>query len=264
MITTLKPMGQFEPLSAIAFSPVPSQIKLVATDMDGTLTRRGRFTTDLLQGLERLNQAQISVIIVTGRSAGWVQGLAHYLPMAGAMAENGGVFFPGPNAPAELLVDLADIPSHRQGLAQLFHRLQQRLPNLQPSADNPFRLTDWTFDITGLAQTELGWLAQTCQDEGWGFTYSTVQCHLYRAGQSKAEGLQRTLRRHYPEVSLQEVITVGDSPNDESLFNQEIFPHAVGVANLKDYQDQLIYRPTYLTEAPEVDGFLELVDLLVD
>ena len=232
--------------------------------MDGTLTRRGSFSADLLRGLERLHHSPIAVIIVTGRSAGWVQGLAHYLPIAGAMAENGGVFFPGPNAAAELLVDLEDIPTHRQQLAQLFHHLQQRLPNLQPSADNPFRLTDWTFDITGLTQAELDWLAQTCQDRGWGFTYSTVQCHLYQAGQSKAEGLLRMLRRHYPDISLGQVVTLGDSPNDESLFNQEIFPHAVGVANLKDYQAQLSHHPAYITASPEVDGFLELVHLLLN
>ena len=86
-------MDSFEPLSNIAFSLEPAQIKLVATDMDGTLTRQGHFTSDLLQGLEQLQQASIAVVIVTGRSAGWVQGLAHYFPMAGAMAENGGVYF---------------------------------------------------------------------------------------------------------------------------------------------------------------------------
>lgn len=231
--------------------------------MDGTLTRQGYFTADLLRGLEELHRAHIPVIIVTGRSAGWVQGLAHYLPIAGAMAENGGVFFPGPNAPAELLIDLKDMPAHRQHLAQLFQGLQQQFPALKPSADNPFRLTDWTFDITGLTQHDLARLAQTCQTKGWGFTYSTVQCHLFQLGQSKAAGLQQVLYRRYPNIALQDVITVGDSPNDESLFNRQIFPNAVGVANLKDYQEQLTYFPAYVTESSEVDGFLELVDLLV-
>jgi HAD superfamily hydrolase (TIGR01484 family) len=256
-------MGQFEPLSTIFISPQRSQIKLVATDMDGTLTRQGQFTADLLQGLERLHQACIPVVIVTGRSAGWVQGVAHYLPVAGAMAENGGVYFAGVQATADLLADLPDISIHRQHLAAAFEQLQQRLPKLEPSRDNPFRLTDWTFDITGLTQADLDWLEQACQAAGFGFTYSTVQCHLYPPGQSKAAGLMQVLQQHFPNISPREVITLGDSPNDESLFNQALFPNAVGVANLKDYWDHLTHRPAYLTNGAEVDGFLELVEILL-
>jgi HAD superfamily hydrolase (TIGR01484 family) len=256
-------MAQFEPLSALPFSLDLAHIKLIATDMDGTLTRQGRFTAELLQGLDRLGQANIPVVIVTGRSAGWVQGLAHYLPIAGAMAENGGVYIAGANAEAELLTDLLDLSIHRQRLAEVFEELQQGFPHLTPSCDNLFRLTDWTFDVAGLTQPDLDRLKHTCERAGWGFTYSTVQCHLYPPGQSKAVGLQQVLNRHFPEITPQQIITVGDSPNDESLFDRNLFPHAVGVANLKDFWPQLRYHPAYLSTNPEVDGFLELVDVLL-
>lgn len=256
-------MDSFEPLSNIAFSLEPAQIKLVATDMDGTLTRQGHFTPDLLQGLEQLQQASIAVVIVTGRSAGWVQGLAHYFPMAGAMAENGGVYFAGANAEAEVLLPLPDRATHRQQLSELFDQLRQHFPHLTASIDNPFRMTDWTFDVAGLTQADLDALAQLCRTAGWDFTYSTVQCHLFKPGQSKAAGLQQVLIRHFPDITPQQVITVGDSPNDESLFDRARFPHGVGVANLKDYWPQLTHRPTYLANAAEVDGFLELVDVLL-
>ena len=52
--------------------------RLIATDMDGTLTQQGKFTASLLQSLEDLSVANIPVLIVTGRSAGWVTGLASY------------------------------------------------------------------------------------------------------------------------------------------------------------------------------------------
>jgi HAD superfamily hydrolase (TIGR01484 family) len=92
-------MGESQPLTLAEFLTPKSTLKLIATDMDGTLTRQGKFTADLLLGLERLRAAHWPVVIVTGRSAGWVNGLAHYLPIAGAMAENGGVYFPGTTAP---------------------------------------------------------------------------------------------------------------------------------------------------------------------
>jgi len=50
-------------------------LRLIATDMDGTLTQQGKFTAKLLQSLEELRAADIPVLIVTGRSGGWVSGL---------------------------------------------------------------------------------------------------------------------------------------------------------------------------------------------
>ncbi|MBE9113176.1 HAD family phosphatase [Nodosilinea sp. LEGE 07298] len=251
-------MGEVQPLPPRGFSPA---IKLLATDMDGTLTRQGKFTAALLSGLEQLQGQGFPVMIVTGRSAGWVNGLAHYLPVTGAMAENGGVYFPL-NAAPELLVDIPDLVAHRQQLSEVFTQLQRRWPQLHESDDNRFRLTDWTFDLKGLTQLDLDEMAQVCQGLGWGFTYSTVQCHLFTLGQSKATGLLQILERHFTAISSAEVLTLGDSPNDESMFAPALFPYSVGVANVKDYWDRLTHRPTFVTQAAEVDGFLELVNLL--
>ncbi|MGB3201243.1 MAG: HAD family hydrolase [Nodosilinea sp.] len=252
-------MGDVQPLPTRGFSQT---IKLLATDMDGTLTRQGKFTAALLSGLEQLQALGLPVMIVTGRSAGWVNGLAHYLPITGAMAENGGVYFPLNGAP-ELLVDLPDLIAHRQQLRVAFSQLQQRWPQLAESDDNRFRLTDWTFDLQGLTEADLEAMADLCQNLGWGFTYSTVQCHLFKPGQSKAVGLLKVLQRHFAPVTSTEVITLGDSPNDESLFDPSLFPHSVGVGNVKDYWQQLNYRPAYVSQANEVEGFLELVHLLM-
>jgi HAD superfamily hydrolase (TIGR01484 family) len=253
-------MGQVQPIPFAEFVGATS-VKLLATDMDGTLTRHGKFTAALLKGLERLQAAGLPVVIVTGRSAGWVNGLAHYLPVAGAMAENGGVYFP-PSGRAEALVNLPDLAAHRQALAAVFAQLQRHWPQLQESDDNRFRLTDWTFDLSGLAQSDLDAMAEQCQALGWGFTYSTVQCHLFTPGQSKAAGLQQVLQRHFSPITPAEIATLGDSPNDESLFDPALFPQSIGVANVADYLPRLAHHPAYITQAAEVEGFLELVQAL--
>ncbi|MEO1146151.1 MAG: HAD family hydrolase [Cyanobacteria bacterium J06638_22] len=233
-------------------------IRLVATDMDGTLTHRGKFTPILFEALERLASVNIPVIIVTGRSAGWVEAIAHYLPIAGAIAENGGLYFAKPDSAPDILVPIADLPPHRQQLANAFHVLQQTFPHLREASDNRFRLTDWTFGVQGLSPIDLQWMRETCQEEGWGFTYSTVQCHIKLPQQEKATALQAVLQRYFPDLELKEIVTVGDSPNDESLFNPAIFPNAFGVANVREYGDRLTYVPRILTPSPEVQGFLEL------
>ncbi|MBW4489014.1 MAG: Cof-type HAD-IIB family hydrolase [Trichocoleus desertorum ATA4-8-CV12] len=242
-------------------------VRLVATDMDGTLTQSGKFTPTLLQALVQLAGAGIKVLIVTGRSAGWVGGLVNYLPVWGAIAENGGLLYSSQTETSETktlsaLVAIPDLAVHRQKLAQTFQRLQADFPQLQESADNRFRLTDWTFDIEGLSLTEIQAINAYCQDQGWGFTYSNIQCHIKPIEQDKATGLRRVLGQYFPTYTTQQVVTVGDSPNDESLFDANQFPLSVGVANVRDYADQLIHHPAYITPQPEGAGFCQLAEWL--
>ncbi len=253
-------------------SPVPLQessptaltdIRLVATDMDGTLTQTGKFTPALLRSLTALATAEIPTVIVTGRSAGWVQGVATYLPVVGAIAENGGVWIPADSGEPMPLVEISAIAQHRERLAHIFAQLQATFPDLQPSTDNPFRLTDWTFDIGQLTPADLTRIDQTCQAAGWGFTYSTVQCHIRLAAQDKGIALQRVLQQQFPNITAHQVVTVGDSPNDEGLFEAERFPISVGVANVQHYCDRLRHLPTFITTGAEVQGFQELAQVLL-
>ncbi|MBE9208477.1 HAD family phosphatase [Nostoc sp. LEGE 06077] len=250
------------PLSQAA-STCWSHIRLIATDMDGTLTKRGKFSTALLQALEDLTVSGINVLIITGRSAGWVSGISSLMPVVGAIAENGGIFYPNGSEQPISLTSIPDLTLHRQQLAAAFAELKQKFPQIQESADNRFRLTDWTFDVAALTVEELQTLSNLCQSMGWGFTYSTVQCHIKPQSQDKAIGLLQVLQAYWPEYSPEEVVTVGDSPNDESLFARHNFPVSVGVANVLKYANQLQYQPTYVTSAAEAAGFCELASYIL-
>lgn len=257
----------FVTLSQAVAAGLFQNIRLVATDMDGTLTCGGKFTPGLLESLQDLAAVGIGVLVVTGRSAGWVSGISALMPVVGAIAENGGVFFP---PGGEWPVVLGPVPDllgslglHRQQLALAFKHLQSIFPTIKESGDNRFRLTDWTFDVAGLTTTDLDNMNYLCYEIGWGFTYSSVQCHIKPQGQDKAAGLRQVLDKFFPELSPNEVITVGDSPNDESLFNSALFPVSVGVANVLEYADRLIYPPAFVTTAAEGEGFCELARCLV-
>lgn len=237
-------------------------LRLIATDMDGTLTQKGKFTASLLQAFAQLNAANIAVLIVTGRSAGWVSGLVSYLPIFGAIAENGGIFYPALGV-AQALTTIPNLEEHRQKLAQAYQQLKLGFGEIQESSDNRFRLTDWTFDNRNLSVSQLEQLDQQCKAMGWGFTYSSVQCHIKPIAQDKAVGLMQVLTQYFPDTSPQQVLTVGDSPNDASLFNPELFELSVGVANVLDYVSELTYLPNYVTKAAEGEGFCELVRLVL-
>jgi hydroxymethylpyrimidine pyrophosphatase-like HAD family hydrolase len=260
-----------QPLSTAAIAPGSvASPWAIATDMDGTLTRDGRFSRELLADLERLQAAGIPLLIVTGRSAGWVSGLVEYLPIAGAIAENGGLLYRRDRPEGDWLVDLPDPIAHRQALAAAFADLADRfraeLPQLATASDNVFRLTDWTFDLAGLPQLTPALLAamgQHLADRGWGFTYSAVQGHIKLPAQNKAAGLQRAIAQLWPNRDPQAIVTIGDSPNDESLFDRTLFPWSIGVANVRPYLDRLAHQPAYVTQQPEGEGFHEVVDWLL-
>jgi len=253
----------FDPCSLVLAVDLVQPVRLIATDMDGTLTAAGTFTPMLLQALIDLAAAGIQVLIVTGRSAGWVSGLVNYLPIWGAIAENGGMFY-RTNPPSEIaLTAIGDRTSYRQQLGDVFSRLQSEFPKLCESADNQFRITDWTFDVQGLLPEEIQTMRDRCADWGWGFTYSTVQCHIKHPQQDKARGLRQVLDTYFPDYPSNQVVTVGDSPNDESLFDRAQFPLSVGVANVQHYKNELMHFPTYVMTKAEVEGFCQLVQLLL-
>ncbi|MBD3880220.1 HAD family phosphatase [Phormidium tenue FACHB-886] len=247
-------------------SDVLQSVRLVASDMDGTLTQQGKFTPALLRSLDALAKAEIQVLIITGRSAGWMSGIASYLPVMGAIAENGGVFFRSDaknGAVPEFLVPIANLSAHRQRLAALFHQLKAEFPQIQESADNQFRLTDWTYEVAGLSLAEIHRMRDRCLAEGWGFTYSTVQCHLKLMQQDKAIGLSQILQQYFSAYKPDQIVTVGDSPNDESLFQSDRFPLSVGVANIKHYVDQMQCLPRYVVKRSEAEGFCEFTEQLL-
>lgn len=259
-----KMTGQPQGLTAAVSKAHLSQIRLVATDMDGTLTADGEFTPMLLEAFESLRHHKIEVMIVTGRSAGWVSAIVNYLPVVGAIAENGGLYIDKQQPDPIILPDIPRMSQHRDRLSKVFQKLQQRHPHLKPSLDNPYRITDWTFDVAGLEPADIDWLRETCQAQTMGFTYSNVQCHIQVLRQNKAAGLKRVLAAKFDQLSADAVLTVGDSPNDESLFDAEQFPHSVGVANVAHYLPRLGHMPTYITSAAEVQGFVELTRYLVN
>jgi HAD superfamily hydrolase (TIGR01484 family) len=249
------------PLSPINSSDL-SDIRLIASDVDGTLTENGKFSSDFISTLIDLQSAGIKVLLVTGRSAGWVSALVNYLPVAGAISENGGIFL-HPNGTQNLLSSVPNLSRHRILLENTFHHIKQLFPNLHPSADNHFRITDWTFDVNDLSADDIQAISNQCDLMGWSFTYSNVQCHIKPLHQDKATGLMSVLKKYFPELNSQQVLTIGDSPNDEAMFNPDLFPISVGVANVRHYQDKMLHLPKYVTYTSEFVGFSELAKLLV-
>ncbi|NJL23659.1 MAG: hypothetical protein HC895_27275 [Leptolyngbyaceae cyanobacterium SM1_3_5] len=67
------------------------EIRMIATDMDGALTKFRKFTPNLLQAFEEFRKAEISIGIGPDDRQAGCRRIVNYLPIDGAIAENGGL-----------------------------------------------------------------------------------------------------------------------------------------------------------------------------
>lgn len=246
------------------------QIEVLAMDIDGTLTTSGMFSTSVLASLYRLREAGLKLILVTGRPSGWVQGLVSYLPVDAAIAENGGVIFQG----AESLPWLRDASADdyapikdsnlRAKLETVFSALKRNHPELETTEDNCYRLSDFTFHAAGLTSEKLFALKAEVEKQECAFTWSTIHAHIMPHGQQKGAALRWLLKRmNFPSNPAVSTLTVGDSPNDATLFAPAFFPVSVGVANIEKYRHMMDFFPAEVSSKSEGDGFVEIADRLL-
>jgi len=74
-------------------SELRGPVRALFSDVDGTMTTGERIEAATYEALERLGEAGIPVIMVTGRPAGWGQAFMKMTPVLACVAENGGVMF---------------------------------------------------------------------------------------------------------------------------------------------------------------------------
>ena len=70
-----------------------ADIRYILTDIDDTLTIKGRLPAVVFVAMERLQRAGIRIIPVTGRPAGWCDHMARLWPIDALVGENGAFYF---------------------------------------------------------------------------------------------------------------------------------------------------------------------------
>jgi hypothetical protein len=241
-----------------------ARIRVLAADVDDTITARGKIPASTLAGLEALGQAGVVVALVTGRPAGWAQALAGYLPAVRvAVAENGLVAFSpdgtrsdlGPPRGPDFFTRLAD---HSARVRDAFR--------LSVTPDDAFRLFERAFVRPGSFDAAALAAAGRLVDEGFEVVASSIHIHVRPSGWGKAEGLLAALARIEPlAVTAPDdgILFVGDSSNDRSLFAR-LRRTSVGVRNVVGFLDELGEdRPAYITRAEAAEGFAEVVGALL-
>jgi HAD superfamily hydrolase (TIGR01484 family) len=243
----------------------------VLTDIDDTLTTEGAVTADVLAALAALAGAGLHVIPITGRPVGWSEPFARDWPVDAIVAENGSVTLT--RTASGTLRKLytqgaAERAANYARMQQVARRIVREVPGATISRDSGGRETDIAIDhgeFSHLPQEAIDRVVALMRAEGMNATVSSIHVNGWYGGHNKLEGARwavRELLARELEDELERWVYVGDSTNDVLMFQH--FPHSVGVANIRRFEDQLAFKPRYVTEGERGAGFAELARTLLD
>ncbi len=241
----------------------------VFTDIDDTMTTDGRLPAAAYAALERLQDDGLAVVPVTGRPAGWCDLIARFWPVAGVVGENGAFYFRYDGVRRTMIrrfsADADARARDRERLRDLGDRILAAVPGAAISADQPYREADLAIDVREdvpplppeavdriVALFEAAGATAKVSSihvNGWFGTYDKLA--MARIFATEVLGLDL-------DAGKDRFVFCGDSPNDAPMFG--FFPHACGVANVRDHADRMPAMPAYVARARGGAGFVEIAD----
>jgi HAD superfamily hydrolase (TIGR01484 family) len=253
-------------------APARAGITGVLTDIDDTLTTEGAVTPDVLQALAHLRAAGLHVIPITGRPVGWSEPFALAWPVDAIVAENGAVALTrtggGPGLRKLYLQDAATRRANYTRMQQVAQSIVREVPGATISRDSDGRETDIAIDhgeFTHLPQPQVDGVVAAMRSRGMNATVSSIHVNGWYGDHNKLVGARwivRELLGRELDAELERWVYVGDSTNDVLMF--EHFPHSVGVANIRRFEEQLAFKPAYVTQGERGAGFAEVARAILE
>ncbi|GFM36191.1 HAD family hydrolase [Desulfovibrio psychrotolerans] len=258
-------------------SPLPlperleSPVRCLFTDVDDTLTWKGRLPAETFMALERLRQAGIHVVPVTGACAGWCDCIVRTWPVDTVIGENG-AFWMHRTSNGHVQTTYSLEAEERARNTALLRDLQARLlhdfPFARATADQSYRETDIAFDVGqqhSNSPEERHLLLEALHKAGVQARLSSIHINAWMGEYDKASAAAAWLARHAPPAGSppaeSEVAFIGDSGNDAAMFSR--FAVTFGVANIARFLPMLEKPPRFITARSGGHGFVEVAELLL-
>jgi len=266
-----------EKLSEVSKSTLEkfSRIKTLCTDVDETITTEGELTSKAYEALWKAHDLGLRIVIVTGRPAGWADHMARFWPVDGVVAENGALVFykDRNNDPPRLnrfyVADPKSVLESHEKLQLIQADVLKNVPGCSVAFDQPFRLfdlaIDFAEDVNPLSRGKVDKICAIFRSHGATCKVSSIHVNGWFGDFDKNAGLRAFFEKVYEEDFEKEkefTVYSGDSPNDEPLFAE--FPMSVGVANVSEFLDSMKTPPAFLTSKRSGEGFVELVDFILN
>ena len=215
-----------------------ARVRGVLADIDDTLTTHGRLHAVAYAALERLREAGLLVIPVTGRPAGWCDHIARMWPVDAVVGENGAFWFRhdaaagrlvkryvigrgGARAPARS----AWTPSRRASWPRCPAAASPRTsPTARPTSPSTSART-----CRALGREAVARIVAIMESEGLTAKVSSIHVNGWFGGYDKLSTSRLALAEDFGvdlEREKERFVFAGDSPNDQPMF--AFFPNAVG------------------------------------
>jgi HAD superfamily hydrolase (TIGR01484 family) len=242
-------------------------------DIDDTLTTDGVLHADAYAAIERLQAAGILTVPITGRPAGWCDHIARMWPVDSVVGENGAFYFRYDRAARRMYRRFADDSAtrvrNRERLKAIGEEIVGCVPGAAIAADQQYRETDLAIDfcedVSRLPSSAVQRIAVLMREAGLTAKVSSIHVNGWFGAYDKLT-MTRLLMQECHGLDLDRerarFAFVGDSPNDAPAF--AYFPHAIGVANVRDFERELDHAPAYVTRARCGEGFCEAADYILD
>ena len=152
---------------------------------------------------------------------------------------------------------------NRKKLDLIQTEVLQKIPGAALASDQFCRLMDLAIDfcedVPPLTPSAVDEIVRLFQSHGAQAKVSSIHVNGWFGNYNKLSTAFQFLKDNYQlseEDALKKCIFIGDSPNDEPLF--EKFPHSFGVANINAFASKMKSLPTYVASQNGGDGFTEI------
>ena len=247
-------------------------VRAVLADIDDTLTTHGRLHAVAYAALERLREAGLLVIPVTGRPAGWCDHIARMWPVDAVVGENGAFWFRHDAAKGRLVKRyvIGDAERERRAarLDAIARRILAEVPGCAIASDQAYREADLAIDfredVPALPREAVARIVAIMEAEGLTAKVSSIHVNGWFGGYDKLSTSRLMLAEDFgldAGAEKDRIVFAGDSPNDQPMF--AFFPNAVGVANVREMADLMTDLPRYVTPSEGSAGFAELAGAIL-
>ncbi len=242
------------------------------TDIDDTLTFKGRLPSVVFVAMERLREAGIHVIPITGRPAGWCDHIARMWPVDGVVGENGALYFWFDKEEQKLkkrFFDPEDIRANkRQNLKRIREEILASVPGSAIASDQRYRETDLAIDycedVEPLDRKAVDQICGIFKKYDATCKVSSIHVNGWFGDYDKLKMTKIFIHERWGldlDANRKQFLFCGDSLNDEPMF--QYFPCSVGVKNVRNFTDRMKNLPAFVTSLEGGDGFAEMVDTLL-
>ena len=250
-----------------------SSLKGILADIDDTITTNGYLTSQAYTAMEKVQHSNLSLVLVTGRSAGWCDHIARVWPVDGVVGENGAFYFRYDRDKRRLIsrhiTPSTELTKYNIQLNRIAEKIFREVPGAAFASDQKYRLSDLAIDICEdvipLSKTDVKRIVKIMEEGGLCAKVSSIHVNGWFGYYNKLDMTKKLMQECFKvnlNLEKERFLFIGDSPNDEPMF--EFFPNSVGVANISSFLGQLYFKPKFLTKQSFGSGFVEMADFIIE